>query len=667
MNNKLFFDNSQKPSSNNKCHKKIFNSNKLRIQKLAKKLKFYKKRIKCLKTNLDNHKKVINKFIAHPNYISIEEALDKLKLKNNTYLRMKKLFQKYRLYIDELNSGNTMNISKLEEGNQFIFSDLNNVISFVNINYINESTRKRRKEQLRQIIRLITGNPILNFNANEHNKNTNILLDESIDDNELKLLFKKMKINDEVDAIVIFQFVLHLGLNISQISKLRLNNIKFYKNKSAILKIKYNGKFKQRTLSENLLYNLEILKELGELNKGDFIFFNEIKNINNNSRNKYIHTYVKNIIDKCDILKESTKEKLYEMIKTERKQKRIKVMNSDEESIYKELNNNQENPKKPNDNDDDSSICRKLFESDLISNIDPLFSNSFFHSNSKRDFGNDLISGIKGDTFIGFDINNSENTNGNAKDVKINDLIWGNKYTNNPNSFENINYFKNNFLIGENIENKKALCNNTFSQNISKSKEKDEISRLKFLNILKECKIDFIDEAFFTNDKKINDLIENKQFRYGILKGSLLDIYKNTKKLSENLIYPNIEVIKVINNVYRIEALYDINQGTLLFEVGGRVVTRQQITNNEGNLQLSDFCYYFFLPIDKQNDFLYILIQDKGNIAFFLKKADDQMKNNVVLKIYLNEETKKICLLCISCRKIKKGEILIVNNKFTSV
>ncbi len=48
-------------------------------------------------------------------------------------------------------------------------------------------------------------------------------------------------------------------------------------------------------------------------------------------------------------------------------------------------------------------------------------------------------------------------------------------------------------------------------------------------------------------------------------------------------------------------------------------------------------------------------------------KLFSQMKNNVVLKIYLKEETKKICLLCISCRKIKKGEILIVNNKFTLV
>ena len=190
-----------------------------------------------------------------------------------------------------------------------------------------------------------------------------------------------------------------------------------------------------------------------------------------------------------------------------------------------------------------------MYESDLISNTEPLFSNSFFHSISKCDFGNDLISGIKGDTFIGFDIINSENTNEYAKNAKINELIWGNKYTNNPNYFEDINYFKNNFLIGENIENKKVLYNNTFSQNISKSKEKDEISRIKFLNILKECKIDFIDEAFFTNDKTIIDLIENKSFRYGILKGSLLDIYKNTKKLSENLIYPNIEVIKVTNNV----------------------------------------------------------------------------------------------------------------------
>ena len=59
---------------------------------------------------------------------------------------MKKLFQKYIIYIYDLNTGNTMNISKLEEGNKFIFFELNNVISFVNNNYIKESTRKKRKE-----------------------------------------------------------------------------------------------------------------------------------------------------------------------------------------------------------------------------------------------------------------------------------------------------------------------------------------------------------------------------------------------------------------------------------------------------------------------------------------------------------------------------------------
>lgn len=69
-------------------------------------------------------------------------------------------------------------------------------------------------------------------------------------------------------------------------------------------------------------------------------------------------------------------------------------MNSDEENIYKELNKNQENTKRNNDNDDDRVISWKLFDSDLISNIE----------------------------FIGFDINNSENTNEYTKDVKIHDL-----------------------------------------------------------------------------------------------------------------------------------------------------------------------------------------------------------------------------------------------------
>ena len=80
---------------------------------------------------------------------------------------------------------------------------------------------------------------------------------------------------------------------------------------------------------------------------------------------------------------------------------------------------------------------------------------------------------------------------------------------------------------------------------------------------------------------------------------------------------------------------------------------------------MSNFCYYFLYPSSLEKDFRYILIQDEGNIAFYLKKTNDPLKNNVILKTYINEETKKLCLLCITCRKIKKSENLLVNTKYS--
>ena len=55
-----------------------------------------------------------------------------------------------------------------------------------------------------------------------------------------------------------------------------------------------------------------------------------------------------------------------------------------------------------------------------------------------------------------------------------------------------------------------------------------------------------------------------------------------------------------------------------------------------------------------------ILINNERNIGYFLQKTDKPLGNNVILRTYINEETKKLCLLCITCRKIKKGETLIV-------
>lgn len=79
---------------------------------------------------------------------------------------------------------------------------------FVHQNYTNKLTVKRRKEQLRQIIRLITGNNTLDYpkspslNLEELNENYFPKDEEIID------ILKQMNKNNDLSAIVLIQFIL---------------------------------------------------------------------------------------------------------------------------------------------------------------------------------------------------------------------------------------------------------------------------------------------------------------------------------------------------------------------------------------------------------------------------------------------------------------------------
>ena len=85
-------------------------------------------------------------------------------------------------------------------------------------------------------------------------------------------------------------------------------------------------------------------------------------------------------------------------------------------------------------------------------------------------------------------------------------------------------------------------------------------------------------------------------------------------------------------------------QGTLLFEIGGKVVTKDQINFNNSAPLLRKFCFFHFYPGPNEQNSRYILIGNEGNIEYFLQKTDKHLGNNVTLKRYINKETKKLCL-----------------------
>jgi hypothetical protein len=173
--------------------------------------------------------------------VPIDKALKNLKIQNSTFLRMKNLYNKYESFVKELNKSNiNFSLNNINK-ESYPINDLNNVNLFIQKEYQNESTKKRRKEQLRQMIRLITNNNNLDFPNKKSENNNDQIKDNSLQDSEIKKLFNKI-INDETEAISIFQFLIYFGLNVYQISRIKLNSLKYLNNDTYILKIHYNNK-----------------------------------------------------------------------------------------------------------------------------------------------------------------------------------------------------------------------------------------------------------------------------------------------------------------------------------------------------------------------------------------------------------------------------------------
>ena len=197
-------------------------------------------------------------------------------------------------------------------------------------------------------------------------------------------------------------------------------------------------------------------------------------------------------------------------------------------------------------------------------------------------------------------------------------------------------------------------------ENINLKYKMNNLNKLKLEMMFEEINLNFIDEPFSPNEYLLYPLDSNKIQTTYLLNNISLDIYKRTKLMTKNMIYPNLFVKKLPEYNYRIEVTENIIQGTLLFEIGGKVVTKEQINFNNSTLLLRKFCFFHFYPGLNEQNSRYILINNEGNIGYFLQKTDKPLGNNVILRTYINEETKKLCLLCITCRKIKKGETLIV-------
>ena len=407
--------------------------------------------------------------------------------------------------------------------------------------------------------------------------------------------------------------------------------------------------------------NIEILINIGKLNDNDYIIFPDIKDINDDSRYIYLYSFCNKKINENTKLTVEMKEKFSMYLKLERKLKKFKFKSIDDSIILDEFNVNisKRNYDLKIDNNNIMNNFGYCKEDDDCSQISEFLINKF-----GKNFNNDLLSyDLKENNFNDFEFNEEyEIYDKKFIEREKNDLLSKKEDAYEKN--QKINDFKQeifpNYQIS--ITSSKIKSAPLLNENINEMFEINCLNKLKLTLFFEEMNLMFIDDPFSENEYLLYPNESNISQTIFCLNSISLGIYKRTKLKTRNMIYPNLIVKKISENNFRIEAIENIIQGTLLFEIGGKVVTEDHLNLNNENKYFGRSCFFPFYQDFNGRNTRYILIEKKGNIGYFLQKTDAPLKNNVILRAYVNAETNKICLLCITCRKIKKGETLIVLN-----
>ena len=181
---------------------------------------------------------------------------------------------------------------------------------------------------------------------------------------------------------------------------------------------------------------------------------------------------------------------------------------------------------------------------------------------------------------------------------------------------------------------------------------------------MKKYDIKFYDDSFSANESLIYANTYNKNINIPLLDKENYKLYEKTKKNSLNGIYPNLKLLQLKGDTC-IQATRDIEKYTLLFEIGGEVMSDYNLNKIYKKFENRYWCFYNLF-----NSFNYgnnkIVLNDIGNIGFFLhcsKNYDD----NVGIKTFKLEKTGKLVSLVYSIKKIFNNDILICNQKLTKI
>lgn len=145
-----------------------------------------------------------------------------------------------------------------------------------------------------------------------------------------------------------------------------------------------------------------------------------------------------------------------------------------------------------------------------------------------------------------------------------------------------------------------------------------------------------------------------------------LNVYKILKVYSKMGYYIGLALSKIQEKIFVIKTTQDIWKNKLLFEIGGEIVSKDYLIKYKKELGSKALCYFKYCEGIEEESKLYILLREYANISFFLKETKI-FKPNIIIKDFVNNENWTIILLCYSIKKIHKGEILLVDNKYVSL
>ena len=506
----------------------------------------------------------------------------------------------------------------------------------------NKPSFDHRASRVRRIIRWILNDDKWDFkNIKIHEKQKK--KKNLIDINDLNLIFSYLSRENDKAIYLICFFTFILGLSLRLISKIKKKNISF---NTGTLSIYQNRNRIRRNLSISFVSYLKDYLDSNNISENDFLFYNDFKEKKNSiSRENYIKTIISNIIGKISFANNNRKFIILKLMNCNRHPlNSIDYIcgNNDffgKKLINKECDLNNINISIINKNDGE-----KINKSNDIFKKFDLINNSEIDFNSSLLFNNDSFS--KNESLLfGFEEYNSKS----YKKLKTN-LEYNNCFSFDFNSDKEL----------LSLNNKKDTIKNKFNFSYSPYSFSDitDYTSALIKNILKTLNIEFIDFAECNNNnfkstKEITDLNNYK------LNDFNLYIYNQMKINTALGFYMGLKLKKTGKTGYSIHAVCKIEENTLLFEVGGEIISQEFLDKNKELISKRKHCYINFFDEKKTKNSKVILLMNKANITLFIKKSDSK-ESNVIFSPYIKENN-QFGLLCISAKKIKTNEIIRSN------